>query len=103
MADDEGVPDGKGQEKRQPLAGALMRLGEGLPPEIPIGRKNGHAHRYDVLLELEGSKRPPMPELFHGNSDVSAVLDVDPRTQDESGNIEDRDCHRVPRRRHWAK
>src|SRR5262249_7133002 len=103
MTDDKGVPDGEGQEKRQPLAHAGMLLGQRLPPEIPIGRKKGQAHGHDMLFEFEGADCPPVAVLLHRNSDVGAVLDINPRAQEEGGHIEDNDRGGVGRRRPWTK
>src|SRR5262249_13789642 len=103
MTDDKGVPDGEGQEKRQPLAHAGMLLGQRLPPEIPIGRKKGQAHGHDMLLEFEGADRPPVAVLLHRNPDVGAVLDINPRAQEEGGHIEHDDRGGVGRRRPRTK
>src|SRR5215467_7681744 len=71
-----------------------------LAPKIPIGRKEAHAHRYDVLFEFEGADSPKVTELLHGNSDVSAVLDVNPRAHERLQHIDDGDQGRIGCCRH---
>src|SRR5258705_8257592 len=77
-----------------------MLCGQRLAPKIPIGRKETHAHRYDMLFELKGADRPKVPELLHRNSDVSAVLDVNPRANQRLEHIDDGDQGGVARCRH---
>src|SRR3984893_13986776 len=77
-----------------------MFRGLRLPPKIPIGRKETQAHRYDVLFEFEGSDGPKVAEFLHRNSDVSAVLDINPRAHERLEHVEDHDQGRVGRCRH---
>src|SRR5262249_919558 len=62
-----------------------------------------HDHGHHMLLELEGSHGPPPARLLHRNSHVGAVLDVDPRAQQEGGDIEDEDHERIGRSRSRAQ
>src|SRR5258705_11643993 len=68
-----------------------MLCGQRLAPKIPIGRKETHAHRYDMLFELKGADSPKLPELLHRNSDVSALLDVNPRALEGLDYVDDGD------------
>src|SRR5262245_41051892 len=56
-----------------------------------------------MLFEFEGADCPPVAVLLHRNSDVGAVLDINPRAQEEGGHIEDDDRGGVGRRRPWTK
>src|SRR5260370_5787848 len=79
-----------------------MLRGQGLPPEIPIGRKEAQAHRDDMLFEFEGADSPKVAEFLHRNSDVGAVLDVNPRAHERLEYVDDGDQGGVGRCRHRA-
>jgi hypothetical protein len=42
-----------------------------------------------MLFELEGADSPKMTELLHGNSDVSAILDINPRAHQRLEHVDD--------------
>jgi hypothetical protein len=46
-----------------------------------------------MLLDFKGANGPPVAQLLHRDSDVGAVLDVDPHAQEEGRHIEDDDHH----------
>src|SRR6266481_8088187 len=53
-----------------------------------------------MLFDFEGSDSPKVAKFLHGNSDVSAVLDVNPRAHERLEHIEDDDHGGVGRCRH---
>jgi hypothetical protein len=72
-------------------------------PEVPVDRQQAESDGRDMLLQLEEALRLPVAGLLDRDSDVDAVLGVDPGAEDEGENPQNADGCGIAGSRHGTE